>query len=110
AMAAHLAAAVLFALFVYRLAQARRLPAPGVATAVAAWGYAFGFPGVLFHHRLMVNAEVFVLWKNQPDAWTAICGFASLLCYLRAQQGSRAGLAGAVAWFVIGCGFKELTL
>jgi hypothetical protein len=110
AIAAHLAAALLFALFVYRLAASRRLPAPAQAAAVAAWGYAFGFPGVFFHDRDRVTGEIITLWKNQPDSWTAICCFASLLCYLKAQRGSRAGLFGAVAWFVIGCGFKELTL
>jgi hypothetical protein len=108
--AAHVLAALMFTLLAYRLAAARRTGWPAVAAIVAAWGYSSGFPGLFFHERTAVDAQVFLLWKNQPDAWAATCCFAALICYFGAQQGARAGLVGAMVCYAAGCGFKELVV
>jgi len=103
AAAAHVAAVVLFAALLYALARRHRL---GWATGAALVG-ALLFSGLFSQERATLASKVFLLWKNQPDSLASICCFAALLCYLRAQERKRTA-PGAAAWYLAGCGFKEI--
>lgn len=100
---AHVIAAVLFAALLYALARRRGLR----WAALAALAGALLFTGLLSPERAILNSRVFLLWKNQPDSLAAACCFAALLCYLRAQERKR-NAPGAAAWYLAGCGFKEI--
>ncbi len=103
---AHIAATVLFAAFVFLLGRRRCVPYHAMAAVVAAWG----FSGWLLEYRGSVASAVFYQWKNQPDAFAAICCFAALISYVRAQEVSRALPVAAIIWYLAGCGFKEIAI
>jgi hypothetical protein len=103
ALLAHVGAALLFAVLVFRLAERHRAPAATVASALGGLLYL----GLFTLYRPTIVAAV-LTWKNQPDTFAALCCMASVLCYLRALDGSRAALAGAALRYLAACCFKEV--
>ncbi|MCC2667982.1 MAG: hypothetical protein K0Q72_453 [Armatimonadetes bacterium] len=103
---AHVIATVLFAALVHRLSQRWRLRSPGLVAVLAAWI----FTGLGLEYREMVVGAVTGLWKNQPDSWAALCCFAALLAYLKAQDAGRRVPWAAGAWYLAACCFKEIAV
>lgn len=106
AIVAHVLACALFGILAFRLAERYRVDAPVTAGVVGA----LGFSGVFASQRLVVDLAVANAWKNQPDAWAAICSTAALLFCLRARQRTRWDLPIAVGFYLAACGFKEIAL
>ena len=107
-IASHALACVLLTWLVYRLAGIYGIARPGVAALTAAWLFT-GLSGPMLN-RTGVADMVMRLWKNQPDSLAAACCFAALLCYLKAQEGSRSSLYRAVFLYLAACSFKEIAI
>ncbi|HTE20069.1 MAG TPA: hypothetical protein VK689_17020, partial [Armatimonadota bacterium] len=106
-LAAHAAAALLFTLLAYRLANRLEFRLPQSVGLAAAWTY-LGFASPVSSREGVVNISL--VWKNQPDLFAAACCFAALICYLRAQEGKQGALAAAGGWYLAGCCFKEIAV
>src|SRR5262249_6805324 len=102
----HLLATLLFTALVYALARRLRLRWPAVAALAAA----LGVLGPGSSYRQITTHLVWNFWKNQPDPLAVYACFVSLLCYLRAQEGSRPALGGAAVAYLAACGFKEVAV
>jgi hypothetical protein len=105
---AHVASTLLFAAFVSRLATRFGVRARAVAALAGAWIFT-GLLSPIFMRQAVVAAVVW-RWKNQPDSFAACFAFLSLLFYLRAQEGRRGALPGAIAAYLAACCFKEIAV
>ncbi len=105
-LAAHLAATLAFTFLIYRLVTRRDARSSAAACLGAVVGGLL-FTGLLLPGERGGVARVAEMWKNQPDALAACFAFLSLAWYRMAVDGDRRRAPVAVAFYLIGCGFKE---
>ena len=98
----HLAAVALFALLALTLYRRFAVPIPELGMALCGVIFVLGL--YLLPAQQGINAEVYSVWKNQPDSLCLSFFCLSLWAYL--QQGERPSVAPTI-WYVLACLTKE---